>query len=107
MLVTFYNWSEVTQTGGQILIPRVSTWDPCSSGRCHSRSVFPESAPPTTIMEQNTAPLAMLVRKLVMLMEIVMGKSTIRFFNKGGGGENTNPDLIRTTLQCLGNAHAW
>ena len=35
-------------------------------------------------------------------MEIVMGNSTIRFFN------NTNPDLIRTTLQCLGGmSHAW
>lgn len=35
-------------------------------------------------------------------MEIVTGNSTIRFFN------NTNPDLIRTTLQCLGGmSPAW
>ena len=53
-------------------------------------------------MEQNTSTLAMPGTDASVAMEIVMGNSTIRFFN------NTNPDLIRTTLQCLGGmSHAW
>lgn len=61
-----------------------------------------ESAPATAIMEQNTRTLAMPDTDGSVAMEIVMGNSTIRFFN------NTNPDLIKTTLQCLGGMpHAW
>ena len=55
-----------------------------------------------TLMEQNTRILAMPDTDASVAMEIMMGNSTIRFFN------NTNPDLIRTTLQCLGGmSHAW
>ena len=64
--------------------------------------LVPNQAPATTIMEQNTSILAMHATDASVAMEIVMGNSTIRFFN------NTNPDLIRTTLQCLGGmSHAW
>lgn len=64
--------------------------------------LVPEPAPVATIMERNTRILAMPDTDASVAMEIVMGNSTIRFFN------NTNPDLIRTTLQCLGGmSHAW
>lgn len=64
--------------------------------------LVPKSAPTVTIMEQNTRTLVMPDTDASVAMEIVMGNSTIRFFN------NTNPDLIRTTLQCLGGmSHAW
>ena len=43
--------------------------------------LVPESAPTATIMEQNTRTLAMPDTDASVAMEIVMGNSTIRFFN--------------------------
>lgn len=100
---TFYNWVSKLRKAGVTL--------PDSESKhlgtpVHQEVVkvdlVPNQAPATTIMEQNTSILAMHATDASVAMEIVMGNSTIRFFN------NTNPDLIRTTLQCLGGmSHAW
>ena len=100
---TFYNWVSKLRKAGVTL--------PDSESKhlgtpVHQEVVkvdlVPNQAPATTIMEQNTSILAMYATDASVAMEIVMGNSTIRFFN------NTNPDLIRTTLQCLGGmSHAW
>ena len=64
--------------------------------------LVPEPAPAATIMEQNTRILTMHDTDASVVMEIMMCNSTIRFFN------NTNSDLFRTTLQCLGGmSYAW
>ena len=100
---TFYNWISKLRKAGVTI--------PDSESKhlgipVHQEVVkvdlVPEPAPAATIMEQNTRILAMPATDASVAMEIVMGNSTIRFFN------DTNPDLIRTTLQCLGGmSHAW
>lgn len=100
---TFYNWVSKLRKAGVTL--------PDSESKHLGTPVHQEvvkvdlvsnPAPSTTIMEQNTRILAMPSTDASVAMEIVMDNSTIRFFN------NTNLDLIRTTLQCLGGmSHAW
>ena len=100
---TFYNWVSKLRKAGVTL--------PDSESKHLGTTVHQEvvkvdlvsnPAPSTTIMEQNTRILAMPSTDASVAMEIVMDNSTIRFFN------NTNLDLIRTTLQCLGGmSHAW
>ena len=100
---TFYNWVSKLRKAGVTI--------PDSESKHLGTPLYQEvvkvdlvsnPAPATTIMEQNTRILAMPATDASVAMEIVMGNSTIRFFN------NTNPDLIRTTLQCLGGmSHAW
>lgn len=100
---TFYNWVSKLRKAG-VTIP--------NSGSKHlgtpvhweavKVNLVPEPAPAATIMEKNTRILTMPDTDASVAVEIIMGNSTIRFFN------NTNPDLIRTTLQCLGGmSHAW
>lgn len=100
---TFYNWVSKLRKDG-MTIPNYESKH--SGTPVHQEVVkvdlVPEPAPVATIMEQNTRILATPNTDASVAMEIMIGNSTIRFFN------NTNPDLIRTTLQCLGGmSHAW
>ena len=98
---TFYNWVSKLRKAG-ITIPdseskRLGT-------PVHQEVVkvdlVPDSHTSTTIMEQNACTLPLMDN--CVAMEIATNNSTIRFFN------NTNPELIRMTLQCLGGmSHAW
>ena len=100
---TFYNWVSKLRKAGVTI--------PDSESKhlgipVHQEVVkvdlVPESAPAATILGQNTRILSTPATDASVAMEIAMGNSTIRFFN------NTNPDLIRITLQCLGGmSHAW
>lgn len=100
---TFYNWVSKLRKAG-VTIPDSESKH--LGTPVHQEVVkvdlVPNPAPSTTIMEQNTRILATPATNDSVAIEIVMGNSTIRFFN------NTNPDLIKTTLQCLGGmSHAW
>lgn len=100
---TFYNWVSKLRKAG-VTIPDSESKH--LGTPVHQEVVkvdlVPNPAPSTTIMEQNTRILATPATDASVAMEIVMANSTIRFFN------NTNPDLIKTTLQCLGGmSHAW
>lgn len=98
---TFYNWVSKLRKAG-VTIPdseskRLGT-------PVHQEVVkvdlIPESHTPTTLMEQNASALPL--TDTCVAMEIATHNSTIRFYN------NTNPEFIRMTLQCLGGmAHAW
>ena len=99
---TFYNWVCKLRKAGVTV--------PDSESRHLGTSVQQEvvkvdlipDLPSTTITEQNTRIPAMPDEDASAAMELIMGNSTIRFFN------HTNPELIRTTLQCLGGmSHAW
>ena len=100
---TFYNWvSKLRKAGVTIHDSKSKHLGTPLHQEVVKVDLVPEPSPATTIMEQNTRILAMPATDASVAMEIVMGNSTIRFFN------NTNPDLIRTTLQCLGGmSHAW
>ena len=100
---TFYNWvSKLRKAGVTVPDSASKHLETPVHQEVVKVDLVPEPAPSTTIMEQNTRILAMPATDASVAMEIVMGNSTIRFFN------NTNPDLIRTTLQCLGGmSHAW
>lgn len=100
---TFYNWVSKLRKAG-VTIPNSESKH--LGTPVHQEVVkldlVPEPAPAATIMEKNTRILTMPDTDASVAAEIIMGNSTIRFFN------NTNPDLIRTTLQCLGGmSHAW
>lgn len=100
---TFYNWVSKLRKAG-VTIPNSESKH--LGTPVHQEVVkldlVPEPAPAATIMEKNTRILTMPDTDASIAAEIIMGNSTIRFFN------NTNPDLIRTTLQCLGGmSHAW
>ena len=100
---TFYNWVSKLRKAG-VTIP--DSENKHLGTPVHQEVVkvdlVPNPTPSTTIMEQNTRIPAMTAKDADVAMEIIMGHSTIRFFN------NTAPDLIRTTLQCLGGmSHAW
>ena len=99
---TFYNWVNRLRKAG-VTIPDSESRN---FGTPIQQEVVKldliEDSSSTTIMEQNTRILAMPDTDAGVAMELVMGNSTIRFFN------HTNPELIRTTLQCLGGmSHAW
>lgn len=99
---TFYNWvSKLRKAGVTIPDSKSKHLGTPLHQEVVKVDLVSSPAPATTIMEQNTRILAMPATDASVAMEIVMGNSTIRFFN------NTNPDLIRTTLQCLGGmSHA-
>jgi len=100
---TFYNWVSKLRKAG-VTIPDSESkhlGTPVNQEVVKVDLVSNSTSAPT-IMEQNTRILAMPDTDASVVMEIVMGNSTIRFFH------NTNPELIRTTLQCLGGiSHAW
>ena len=100
---TFYNWvSKLRKAGVTIPDSKSKHLGTPLHQEVVKVDLVSNPAPATTIMEQNTRILAMPTTDASVAMEIVMGNSTIRFFN------NTNPDLIRITLQCLGGmSHAW
>ena len=100
---TFYNWVSKLRKAG-VTIPDSESKH--LGTPVHQEIVkvdlVPNAPSTTTIMEQNARILAMPDADASVAMEIVMGNSTIRFFN------STNPELIRTTFQCLGGmSHAW
>ena len=100
---TFYNWVSKLRKAG-VTIPDSESKHLGTSVNQEVVKVDLVSNSPSspTVMEQNTRILAMPDTDASVAMEIVMGNSTIRFFH------NTNPELIRTTLQCLGGmSHAW
>ena len=98
---TFYNWVNRLRKAG-ITIPDSESrhFGTPVQQEVVKLDLIPNSPSSTAIMEQNTCILAM--PDTSVAMEIAMGNSTIRFFN------HTNPELVRTTLQCLGGmSHAW
>lgn len=92
---TFYNWDSKFRKADIIL--------PDSESKHLGTHVHQEAVkldlypnPPTsTLMKQNNNILAMSASNAIVAMEMVMDNSTIRFLN------NTNQELIRTTLQGL------
>ena len=100
---TFYNWvSKLRKLG--ITVPDSESKH--LGTPVHQEVVkvdlVPKPVPSTTITEQNTSIPTIPATDASVAMEIVTDNATFRFFN------NTNQELIRTTLQCLGGmSHAW
>ena len=100
---TFYNWITRLRKAG-ITVPASGTRHLATPVSQEVVKIDLVGTPSSSaaIMEQNTNIQALPVTDTGAAMEIVTGNSIIRFFN------NTNPELIRTTLQCLGGmSHAW
>ena len=100
---TFYNWvSKLKKAGVTVPDSESKRLGTPVQQEVVKVDLVPESPSSTAIMEQNARVLAMKDTSSQAAVEILMGNATIRFFN------NSNPELIRTTLQCLGGVScAW
>lgn len=100
---TFYNWvNRLRKAGVTIPDSESRNFGTPIQQEVVKLDLIEDLSSSTTIMEQNPRILAMPDTDAGVAMEIVMENSTIRFFH------NTNPELVRTTLQCLGGmSHAW
>lgn len=100
---TFYNWvSKLHKAGVTLPDSESKRFGTPVHQEVVKVGLVPNTPAQATIMEQNTRILAMSSADTSIAMEIEMGNSTIRFFN------NTNPELIRITLQSIGGmSHAW
>lgn len=100
---TFYNWvSKLRKTGVTVPDSESKRLGTPVQQEVVKVDLVPESHSSTAIMEQNARILATDETSSQVAVEILIGNATIRFFN------NSNPELIRTTFQCLGGVScAW
>lgn len=97
---TFYNWISRLRKRGMV-IPMSSDQGKKTSSPLPEVvrvNLIPDSAsvPAPMQVEQNTCIVPDLATKELPTVEILIGNATIRFFN------NTDKNLIETTLKCMG-----
>lgn len=97
---TFYNWINRLRKRGMV-IPMSSDQGKKTSSPLQEVvrvNLIPDSAsvPAPMQVEQNTCIVPDLATKELPTVEILIGNATIRFFN------NTDKNLIETTLKCMG-----
>lgn len=103
---TFYNWITRLRKRGYQFPDSSNSVNPIpEKHQIVKLDVFPKEMEDTSIIEDhNTRTLNSFTTECDMAtaVEIQISGATVRFFN------NTNPNLIKYTLDCLGgNAHAW
>jgi transposase-like protein len=97
---TFYNWISRLRKRGMV-IPMLSNQGKKKSAPLQEVvkvDLMPDSAsmPAPLQVEKNTCIAPNLATKELPTVEILIGNATIRFFN------NTDKNLIETTLKCMG-----
>ncbi len=97
---TFYNWISRLRKRGMV-IPMSSDQGKKTSSPLQEVvrvNLIPDSAsvPAPMQVEQNTCIVPDLATKELPTVEILISNATIRFFN------NTDKNLIETTLKCMG-----
>jgi len=91
---TFYNWISRLRKRGMV-IPMLS--DQVKETSAPLQEVVKVNLMPAPLqVEQNTCIVPDLATKELPTVEILIGNATIRFFN------NTDKNLIETTLKCMG-----
>lgn len=103
---TFYNWITRLRKRGYQFPDSAETVNPIpDKHQIIKVNVLPQETEATSIIEkQNTRTLNSIITEpdTSTAVEIQMTGATVRFFN------NTNPAIIKYTLECLGGiTHAW